>query len=97
MKRLIMICTITLLFSQLKQASANEINSAGKMNTMRSDTTKIKIAEKDLADKKDLVCGMHAFKFLKDTAVVDKKIYGFCSKSCKSRFIKNPKAYLKTI
>jgi len=89
-------CTITLLFSRLKQASANEMNLAVNVNVMRSDTTKIKIAEKDLADKKDLVCGMSAFKFLKDTAIVDKKIYGFCSKSCKSRFIKNPKAYLKT-
>jgi YHS domain-containing protein len=55
---------------------------------------RINIAETDLADKKDVVCGMPAFQYLSDTAVYNGKIYGFCSKDCKNDFLKDPASYL---
>ncbi|MBB5645725.1 hypothetical protein [Pedobacter cryoconitis] len=95
-----LISLLSTLGTIILMCSMTNVNPSPAITGMSSecsnDTTKIRIAEKDLADKKDPVCGMPAFKFLADTAVADKKVYGFCSKSCKSRFVKNPKAYLKT-
>lgn len=56
---------------------------------------KIAITEADLADKKDPVCGMPAFRYMEDTAVYNNKIYAFCSKDCKDEFVKNPTEYVK--
>lgn len=58
-------------------------------------TPKINIKKEDLANQQDPVCGMPAFKFLKDTAVVNGKIYGFCGSGCKDEFAKNTKQYVK--
>lgn len=57
-------------------------------------TAKINIKETDLADKKDPVCGMPAFRYLEDTAVYKGNIYGFCSKDCKDEFLKDPATYI---
>ncbi|WP_312133816.1 YHS domain-containing protein [Empedobacter sp.] len=46
-------------------------------------------------NEKDPICGMNTAQFLTDTAIYQKKIYGFCSKSCKVEFKKNPKKYMK--
>lgn len=73
----------------------------GKTETMQeemkkpSGAPKINIKKEDLASQQDPVCGMPAFKFLKDTAVVNGKIYGFCGKGCKDEFAKNTKQYVK--
>lgn len=65
------------------------------MQAMQHDSVKkINIAESDLADKKDPVCGMPAFRYMQDTAVFSNRIYGFCSKECKDEFLKNPAAYI---
>ncbi len=48
-----------------------------------------------VVNKKDPICGMNTAQFLTDTAIYQKKIYGFCSKSCKVEFKKNPKKYVK--
>ncbi|MDM1063825.1 YHS domain-containing protein [Empedobacter falsenii] len=48
-----------------------------------------------VVNEKDPICGMNTTQFLTDTAIYQKKIYGFCSKSCKVEFIKNPKKYVK--
>ncbi len=56
---------------------------------------KIKLNKDQLANKKDPICGMPAFKYLKDTAVYNKKIYGFCGTGCKVKFLKSPEEYLK--
>ena len=65
--------------------------------TMKKDSiteTKIIIKESDLADQKDLVCGMPAFRYLADTAVYKGKIYGFCSEDCKDEFLKDPASFI---
>ncbi|HVY76036.1 MAG TPA: YHS domain-containing protein [Puia sp.] len=46
------------------------------------------------ASKKDLACGMPLTAGVGDTAQVNGKIYGFCSKECKDEFLKNPSAYI---
>ncbi|MGL5234822.1 MAG: YHS domain-containing protein [Empedobacter falsenii] len=48
-----------------------------------------------VVNEKDPICGMNTAQFLTDTAIYQKKIYGFCSKSCKVEFKKNPKKYMK--
>lgn len=48
-----------------------------------------------VVNEKDPICGMKTSKFLTDTTVYQKNIYGFCSKSCKVEFKKNPKKYVK--
>ena len=55
---------------------------------------KINLKETDLADKKDPVCGMPAFKYMEDTTVYKGNIYAFCSKDCKDEFLKNPTTYI---
>ena len=42
----------------------------------------------------DLVCGMPLTAGVGDTAHYDGKVYGFCSKGCKEKFVKSPAEYL---
>ncbi|MBK7885244.1 MAG: hypothetical protein IPJ81_16785 [Chitinophagaceae bacterium] len=82
---------------QTKQNPASNIDTI-KTPKFADSTKKITLTEADLASKKDLVCGMPAFRFMKDTTIFNKKIFAFCSKECKDEFLKNPKGYItKTI
>lgn len=47
-------------------------------------------------NKKDFSCGMPLTAGVADTAQYNGKVYGFCSKECKTEFLKNPAAYLAT-
>ncbi|GEM51873.1 YHS domain-containing protein [Empedobacter brevis] len=58
------------------------------LTTFAQQKSKVKVV-----NEKDPVCGMNTAQFLKDTAVYQKKIYGFCSSNCKTEFKKNPKKY----
>lgn len=78
---------------QSKQNAASYIDTSKKAPVPDS-IIKIALTEADLASKKDLVCGMPAFRFMKDTATFNKKIYAFCSTECKDEFLKNPKGYI---
>jgi YHS domain-containing protein len=55
------------------------------------------LQEQDLASRYDPVCGMEAFNNLVDTAVIDGKIYGFCTAACKANFVKNPAQYTASV
>ncbi len=48
-----------------------------------------------VSNAEDPICHMKTAEFLKDTAVYENKIYGFCSDHCKSEFKKNPAKYVK--
>ncbi|WP_322970759.1 hypothetical protein [Faecalibacter sp. LW9] len=39
----------------------------------------------------DPICGMDNTKYLKDTAIYQKKVYGFCGSHCKIEFKKSTK------
>ncbi|MDZ7880766.1 MAG: DJ-1/PfpI family protein [Saprospiraceae bacterium] len=45
-------------------------------------------------NSKDVICGMPLKASVADTAQYKGKVYGFCSKSCKEEFKKNPNSYL---
>ena len=42
----------------------------------------------------DLVCGMTLTAGIGDTAHYNGKVYGFCSKGCKDKFVKSPTEYI---
>ena len=44
--------------------------------------------------KKDFICGMPLKSSAADTSNYKGKVYGFCSKSCKNAFKKNPNSYV---
>ncbi|MGA9407073.1 MAG: YHS domain-containing protein [Bacteroidota bacterium] len=44
----------------------------------------------------DLVCGMPLTAGVGDTAHYNGKVYGFCSKGCKDKFVKSPADYVAT-
>lgn len=46
-----------------------------------------------VANVEDPICHMKTADFLKDTAVYNNKVYGFCSDHCKTEFKKNPAKY----
>jgi putative intracellular protease/amidase/YHS domain-containing protein len=46
------------------------------------------------ANKKDFICGMPISTEMADTANYKGQVYGFCSKTCKDEFNKNPASYL---
>lgn len=81
---------------QSKPTDALIIDSSSKP-IVTDSVKKIVLTEADLASKKDPICGMPAFRFMKDTATFNKKIYAFCSKECKDEFLKNPKGYIKAL
>ena len=69
-------------------------NNAKNNSSQKEPDIKSRIKETQLASKKDPVCGMPAYKFLNDTTMYQKKIYGFCGKSCKNEFLKTPKKFI---
>ena len=74
---------------------AGNIHAQVRKTTPTQPDIKSQVKEAQLASKKDPVCGMPAYKFLKDTVLYDKKIYGFCGKGCKIEFLKNPTRFTK--
>ena len=47
-----------------------------------------------LDNTNDLVCGMSLAAGVGDTALYAGKVYGFCSKGCKEKFVANPSQFL---
>jgi YHS domain-containing protein len=60
-----------------------------KKNTSQKDKT---VLEKD---GKDPVCGMKVKKGTSIISIYKEKQHGFCSKTCKERFDKDPEKYIK--
>lgn len=70
-------------------SSQNRENQQGKIkDTLPRYTTEM------VVNKKDFICGMPVKAGIEDTAHVNGKAYGFCSKECKDEFLKNPTAYI---
>ena len=84
------------LFTACKQkgdAASNVALKPSADSTATVDTTKkYKIAM--VANKYDPSCGMPLTAGLEDTVHYQGKAYGFCSKECKSEFLRNPKGYV---
>lgn len=74
---------------------ANQNTTQNKPVTIQNEPDiKSKVKETQLASKKDPVCGMPAYKFMKDTTLYKGKIYGFCGNGCKTDFLKKPTKFI---
>ena len=93
MKKLITITSIILSLTACVNPVNEEKQNESKISAENS-TSKPSVAKDQLAMKKDPVCGMPAYKFMKDTTIFKGKIYGFCGKGCKDDFLKNPEKYI---
>ncbi len=83
----IVVCALALSACSQNNKSAETNATAEKPKTETAKVT--------FASDKDFVCGMTVSADAKDTATVDGKLYGFCSSTCKEKFVNDPKAYLK--
>jgi YHS domain-containing protein len=74
-------------------------NDAGAGEANHKDPTAVPAAKKpfdgiEFASKMDVACGMPLTAGVQDTAHFNGKVYGFCSKECKSDFLKAPGSFL---
>ncbi len=81
------------LFILSVMLSCTHGNAQEKAIEKKTDIKK-SIRESQLASKKDLVCGMPVYKYLKDTVLYEGKIYGFCGEACKIDFLKSPANFI---
>lgn len=85
---------IAIAFFSCKDESKETTSSAADMQ-MHADSAavnKIDFSKITFASKKDTTCHMPLSAGVQDTAVVDGKVYGFCSKECKDEFLKTLQA-----
>ena len=84
-----LVCSLVLLSSCSKQiaTSTNEIPPASQSETAGYSNVRFD-------SDSDLVCGMPLTAGVGDTAHYADKVFGFCSKTCKEKFAKNPTKYL---
>ena len=84
------------MFTACKQKADAASNIALKPSTDSTaavDSTK-KYTIAMVANKYDPSCRMPLTAGLEDTVHYQGKTYGFCSKECKSEFLRNPKGYV---
>jgi len=74
-------CSKQIVTSTKEVPPASQGESAGYLN-VRFDSDR------------DLVCGMPLSAGVGDTAHYADKVFGFCSKTCKDKFAKNPTKYI---
>lgn len=77
---------LTLLFVTTTSAEKMAVGSCANSfanYTMTPDTL-----------RKDPICGMMADDTKKDTVHYKSKVYAFCSKHCKTEFVKDPEAHI---
>jgi YHS domain-containing protein len=71
--------------SDKKPATSEEKKEESHAMEMKSETKDFSGIQ--FASQKDTICGMPLTAGVSDTAVVDGKIYGFCSPECKDSFL----------
>ena len=85
-----------LLLCLVMTTACNQQNKSSMQQTSPSSHDK-KEAFKNVKfdNTNDLVCGMPLKAGVGDTAHYNGKVYGFCSKGCKDKFVKNPADYVE--
>ncbi|MBO9201941.1 MULTISPECIES: YHS domain-containing protein [Niastella] len=81
--------------------SCNNNEHANAVDTTQKDSVTVITRNQgfdgiEYASKMDLACGMMLSAGIQDTTLYKGKIYGFCSKDCKSDFLKTPEAFLSS-
>ena len=51
--------------------------------------------EVEVVNEIDPICGMNTAEYLSDTAEYKGETYGFCSTSCKDKFLAEPEKYVQ--
>jgi YHS domain-containing protein len=86
------ICIVMAIFS------CNHPEKMGQGNLppaiVKKDSAVARFAIKEMANKKDPVCGMPLTAGIGDTLYYKGKVLGFCSAECKQEFIKDPPKYI---
>jgi YHS domain-containing protein len=78
-----------------KPSEADKAAEAKRKNDSVMQAAKaatIDISKLNFASKNDTTCGMPISAGVEDTATVNGKLYGFCSKECKESFLKTATA-----
>jgi hypothetical protein len=89
---------ITLSIAVIAMISCNDQTSiSAKTKGMHTDVAVVKkdFSKIQFASKLDYSCFMPLTAGLEDTAIVNGKVYGFCSKECKDEFMKDAVANVK--
>lgn len=98
MKRTIffILIAVALFFIACSSAEQKPQTTEKKIKT-KTDSTNDKpdFSGLKFASKIDLNCGMPLSYGVGDTAIINGKVYGFCSKECKDEYVKNPAAGIK--
>jgi len=92
------ILTISVLAVFALISCGHNANEQPKTKEMKSDSAvaaKKDFSKIQFASKLDYSCFMPLTAGVGDTAIIDGKVYGFCSKECKDDFMKNPAANIK--
>ena len=84
---------LTALFACQNRNEANAVESKPKDSTTVA-APKQAFDGVEFASKMDVACGMLLTAGVTDTAHFNGKVYGFCSKECKTDFLKTPEAFL---
>lgn len=90
MKRIIFYGLVISMFFACKGTGNKAVEpEAGKsdMSPMNTKSEKKDFNNIQFAINKDSICGMPLTAGISDTAVVDGKVYGFCSPECKETFL----------
>lgn len=74
--------------------SAAEISSAIQRPVPKQLTATKNFSHIKLAESTDLVCGMPLSLSPGDTTLFQERVHGFCSQTCKEKFLQQPAAYL---
>ena len=87
------------LFLLTALLACKNTNNANAVDATHIDTATVAVPKQpfdgvEFASKKDVACGMLLTAGVTDTAHYNGKIYGFCSKECKTDFLKTPEAFL---
>ena len=89
MKNLCLILALAFLASCHQKMEQKESKSAA------AEQKTVNVEMNILASNKDYVCGMPLETGnIGDTASYQGKVYGFCSKECKTEFLKDPQSFL---
>ena len=81
---LVLLTAIVLLSCSQKEIKVNHVLTATPVDNLKN----VKVV-----NKLDPVCKMETANYLKFTTDYKGKTYGFCSLSCKTKFLKNPEKY----
>jgi YHS domain-containing protein len=88
MKKILILIMITVLAAcdEAKQENTTETTGTNRMHDSTAAAPDFSMVQ--FASKRDTICRMPLTAGVSDTAIVDGKTYGFCSKECKEEFLK---------